>query len=162
MKRRLSFVALLAFFWLSLSGHFDLLLLSLGAISVALVTVLALRMHMVDRDGHPAQMVPRIPLFYAWLAREVALSSTAVLRMVVNGKYEPAVGRVRTRQLTPLGTATLANSITLTPGTLSLRVLSDEIEVHSLDQRLLQELQEGELPQRVLNFDNPPAVNTDA
>lgn len=156
MKRRLSFIALLAIFWLSLSGHFDLLLLSLGAISVALVTVLALRMDMVDRDAHPVQMLPRIPRFYAWLVKEIAVSSTAVLRMVINGRYQPAIGRVHTGQFTRLGTATLANSITLTPGTLSLRVLGDEIEVHSLDRRLLRELQEGDMTQRVLDFDKPP------
>ncbi len=164
MKRKLSFVVLLAIYWLSLSGHFSPLLLALGAASIALVTVLSLRMGVVDRDGHPAQLAPRIPLYFIWLIKEISLASIAVLRMVINGKYRPAVGRIKTKQTTQLGVATLANSITLTPGTMSLRLLGDEIEVHSLDRALLEDLQNGDMPDRVYAFDRPyePQEHLDA
>ncbi len=157
MKRKLSFIVLLAIYWLSLSGHYSPLLLALGAASITLVAILSQRMGIVDRDGRPTHLVPRIPMFLLWLIKEITISSLAVLRIVINGRYRPTVGRVKTGQTTQLGIATLANCITLTPGTLSLRILPGEIEVHSLDRALLEELQNGDMPERVYAFDRPDA-----
>lgn len=160
MKRKLSFVAVLAIFWLGLSGHFTGMLLGLGAVSVLLVAWLSQRMNVIDRDGHPVELFVRTPGFLLWLAREIYLSSIAVLRLIFSNLYEPAIGRIKTKQDTPLATATLANSITLTPGTLSLRVIGDEIEVHTIHAPFLAELQQSDMPDCIRRYNGQPTQET--
>lgn len=157
MKRQLSFVALLGGFWLTLSGHFTGLLLFLGAASVALVAWLGTRMQIVDRDGHPVDEIPRVPGYLLWLWKEIVLSSVRVVGIILSNDSKPKVGRVKIGSMTARGQAQLANSITLTPGTLTLRVLGDEIEVHSIHRDILAELQQSDFVERVRRFDAPHA-----
>lgn len=160
MKRKLSFVAVLVIFWLGLSGHFSGMLLSLGAASVLLVAWLSQRMAVLDRDGHPFELFPRTPGFLLWLAREIYLASIAVLKLVISNRYEPDIGRVKSKQSTALGTATLANSITLTPGTLSMRIVENEIEVHTIHAPFLADLQNSNMPDIIRRYDGQPPQET--
>jgi multicomponent Na+:H+ antiporter subunit E len=113
VRRLLRTAPVLAVFWLVLSGHVEPLLLTLGALSVAVVCWLVRR---ADLDGHyqaAAAIAPRLPWF------------SDLLQVVY------------------------ANAITLTPGTLSLDVGDDRIEVHSLDPTGVEELHEGAMLSRV-------------
>jgi multicomponent Na+:H+ antiporter subunit E len=151
MLLTLSLAALLAGFWLVLSGHYTPLLLVLGAGSVGLVVWLVHRMGIVDHESVPLRPAPRLPRYFWWLAGEILRSSVSVTRQVWSPRraLRPAIGVVPTPGLPELSQVIYANSITLTPGTLSLRVDDDGIEVHSLDPAGLRELRAGGMRDRV-------------
>jgi multicomponent Na+:H+ antiporter subunit E len=52
---------------------------------------------------------------------------------------------------------TFANSITLTPGTVSMSVYPDEIHVHALDQAGIEELKAGEMDRRICGIEGKSA-----
>lgn len=142
---------LLAGFWLVLSGHYSVLLLVFGFVSVILVLWLARRMTTVDPSGIQGQLRPSLPIYVAWLAWQVLKSSIVVTRQVWSPRQpvRPAVGSTRADGLSEVSAVAYANSITLTPGTLSLRVNDSDIEVHALDQSGLDELDGGGMIERL-------------
>lgn len=137
-------------FWLLLSGHFTWLLLSLGAVSVATTAVLVRRME-TERAGISARLSLHLPRYCVWLAGEVLVSSLAVVRQVWAPRVAPApcVDRTPTEDLPELSQVIYANSITMTPGTLSLTVDDEGIEVHALRASDLAVLQDGKMLRRV-------------
>lgn len=142
----------LAAFWLLLSGHFTPLLMGLGALSVALVVWIVRRMDIVDRESLPLHLSLRyLPRYALWLAGKALRSAMTVARLVWSPLrvLSPAVGTTQTADLPELSQVVYANSITLTPGTLSLSVGDDGIEVHALQRSGLSELQAGEMLARV-------------
>jgi multicomponent Na+:H+ antiporter subunit E len=141
----------LAGFWLVLSGSFEPLLLTLGALSVALVCWLARRAGVDQHHGATVSLALRLPRFCLWLAVKVLVSALAVVRRVWSPRLDlrPVVAPTPARHLPDLLQVMYANAITLTPGTLSLDVGDDRIEVHSLDQNGVDELRDGEMLSRV-------------
>jgi multicomponent Na+:H+ antiporter subunit E len=146
------FVALLlAFFWITLSGHFEPLLLVLGVLSVALVVLLVRRMDRTDRE--PGRLGPGLPLlgYWAWLIGCVVRSNIDLARRI----WHPALPiqrswcRLEVRVSSPLERTLYANSITLTPGTLTTDVRDDHFMVHSLSHEGIAELREGEMERRI-------------
>lgn len=142
---------LLAIFWLLLSGHYTALPLTLGLASVVLVVWITRRMAAVDGAGLRIGLPGRAPLYAGWLAGQVLLSALAVLRQVWSPRLaaRPAVGWTSTEELTEVGTVAYANSITFTPGTLSLQVNDAGIEVHALREAELRQLGSGRMLERV-------------
>ena len=71
-------------------------------------------------------------------------------RILTPGRsISPTMLRVRATQRTDLGRVVFANSITLTPGTVSVDVGEDEILVHALSRDGAEELAGGEMDRRV-------------
>ena len=127
--------AILIVLWLVLSGHYGALLLSLGAASCALALFLALRMDRVDREAIPlAVRAWRWVCYTAWLGVEIVKSNITVARVLIDPRLpiRPAVFRVEATQHSLLGHVVYANSITLTPGTVSIDLHGDAIDVLSL------------------------------
>ncbi|MHA6623129.1 Na+/H+ antiporter subunit E [Pseudonocardia sp. DLS-67] len=138
-------------FWLLLSGHYTVLLLVFGALSVLVVVVLVGRMDRADGTRVRVRMSPRAPRYAGWLAGQVVMSSLAVLRQVWSPRLapRPVVGVTPVDDLSEVGTVVYANSITLTPGTLSLQIDDAGIEVHALRRSDLDGLQAGVMLDRV-------------
>ena len=148
--------AILIVLWLLLSGHYVALLLSLGAASCALALYLALRMDRADGEAIPLAMRPgRWLLYTLWLGVEIVKSNLAVARVLVDPRLpiRPSVFRVDASQRTLLGHVVYANSITLTPGTVSIDLHGDAIDVHSLLEPDLAAL--GEMDRRVSGMERP-------
>ena len=143
--------ALLAAAWLLWSGLFKPLLLVLGAVSCVLVVILAARMRLFDHDVFSLRYTGRLVRFWAWLAREIVRSSLDVTRIVLSPKLpiSPTVTEFDTRCEHPVDRATLGNSITLTPGTLTLRVEDRRFVVHSLTAEGARDIVGGEMDRRV-------------
>jgi len=142
---------LLAAFWLVMSGHFAWLPLTLGAVSVALVAWVIWRMQVVDEESLPLRIVPRLPLYLPWLAGQIMLSALSVLRLVWSprSRIRPASGTVPAAGLSEVGKVVYANSITLTPGTLSVSFRGGDVEVHSLVEDDLAALPGSAMPRKV-------------
>jgi len=147
----LSLALTLAVIWFLLSGHTDALILGLGAASVAAVTWLALRMDLIDREGHPIHLTFRAPLFWVWLGWEILKSNLQVMKIILDPKLpiSPRMFRVPVSQKTDIGRVLYANSITLTPGTISVQVTDSDIAVHALTKEGQDGLLTGEMDRRV-------------
>ncbi len=121
-------------FWLLLSGYFTAFLVAAGAGSALAVVLLSRRMALLDREGQPIEMGLRVGVYWLWLLKEIVVSAWTVSRIIVDPRLpiSPTVVRFRPTQRTPVGLVTHANSITLTPGTITIDARADEFLVHSL------------------------------
>jgi len=138
--------------WLLLSGHGETWLLALGALSALGVLLFSLRMEVVDHESYPLHLHPvRVVRYWGWLLAEIVRSGIAVTRSILDPALpiSPTVVRVRTSGRSPLGRVVYANSITLTPGTVSIDVTEGEIEVHALTREFAQDLEGGEMDRRI-------------
>jgi multicomponent Na+:H+ antiporter subunit E len=120
--------------WLGLSGHYTGLLLSLGALSSVFIVWIAHRMDAIDREGFPIHLSLRGIIFWPWLLWEIVKSNVDVAKIILNPKLpiSPTIVRVPASQKTELGRVIFANSITLTPGTMSVHMEDHTIVVHAL------------------------------
>lgn len=143
-------LALFAVAWLLWSGHYTPLLLSLGALSCGLVYVIARRTGFFERDVYSLHLGPRLPGFWLWLLKEIVVSNIQVARIVLNPKMpiSPTIVTIDASHLPAAVQATLANSITLTPGTVSMDIDHGIIEVHCLTREAAESLKEGEMVRR--------------
>jgi multicomponent Na+:H+ antiporter subunit E len=147
MKRAFSLAILLAALWWLLSGQTSPLLLGFGVASVAGTVWVTQRMGIVDRESHPVHLSRALLRFWARLVREIVASNLDVTRAILSRPLaiEPHFLRVRTVQPTDLGKVILANSITLTPGTVTVDVEGDELLVHALTRASGQAVADGQL-----------------
>lgn len=137
--------------WLLLSGFVSAVLLGFGMVSCVLVIVIARRMQIIDAEGHPVQLFARAPGYWFWLIKEIIKANIDVAKRVLDPTLpiSPTLIRVKAVQHTALGRVIYANSITLTPGTLAIRLQKDEIEVYALTREAAERLLEGEMARRV-------------
>lgn len=151
----LSLVTSLAFFWLLLSGHTEALILGFGVASCALVAWLCHRMDIVDHESHPHHLWPKMPAYWLHLTRDTLLSNWAVAKLLLSRRPAvPVTGYVDTPLQQDITRATLANSITLTPGTLTLDVEDERMLVHALTPELMDELREGKMIPRAVSLED--------
>ena len=127
--RNIFLFAVLFAAWLLMSGHYTPLLISLGVLSCALATVMADRIGGSDEEGLPLHIMARLPAYLVWLLKEIIMSNIAT------------------------GVVTYANSITLTPGTVTIEVAekngTTEFLVHAVDQPFADDVESGEMDRRV-------------
>jgi len=151
MRNTLTLLFMLSGTWLLLSGHTNPLLLTLGLISVVAVIACTARLGVLDDEGMPVQLLPGLIRYVPWLAGQVIRSNLDVARRIINPKLpiSPSVIHVDAKRHTEVGRVTYANSITLTPGTISLDVSEETIEVHALTENAADDLASGEMARRV-------------
>jgi multicomponent Na+:H+ antiporter subunit E len=149
--RMVLMAALLAAAWLLWSGLFTPLLLGLGAFSCLLVVYLSNRMHLFDEDVYALRLSLRLFRYWAWLAGEIVRSSLEVSRVVLSPRLpiSPTLVEIESGSSHPVDRAILGNSIILTPGTLTLRIVGQRLTVHALTRHGAEELLAGEMNRRV-------------
>ena len=143
---------LLAVAWTLWSGMFKPLLLGLGVLSCALTVFLAKRMGYFDSNIFALHLSFRLVGYWLWLLREIVLSSIDVARVVLarNISLSTKVVELDASDLDPVEQVLLGNSITLTPGTLTLDVSEGRLLVHALTAEGADELVGGSMKQRVV------------
>ncbi|RME98303.1 MAG: hypothetical protein D6773_14640 [Alphaproteobacteria bacterium] len=153
--RYLSSGVVLYGFWLVLSGHYTVLTVTAGVVSVLGTLALARRMDIIDEEGHPIHLLPRATTYWPWLAVEIAKAAVDVTKLILHPKLpiSPTLIRVRASQRTSVGLATYANSITLTPGTVTARVSGNEFLVHAITREGAEDLASGLMDERVRQFE---------
>jgi multicomponent Na+:H+ antiporter subunit E len=138
-------------FWLLLSGIYTpfLVLSGLGA-SIA-VAALAQRMEVADREGHPIHLAAAALGYWPWLLKEIVKSGWQVTRIILDPRLpiSPTFVRFKPSQQTTAGLATHANSITLTPGTITVDAGPDEFLVHALTREGAAGAVDSEMDRRV-------------
>lgn len=151
MLHAISLSAVLFCTWLLLSGYFTPLLISFGVLSLIVTVGIAWRMDVIDHESHPVHLTWRIPAYWIWLLIEIMKANFDVSKTIL-GIGEPArpnVIRVKPSQRSELGQVIYANSITLTPGTISIELENGEIMVHALTQGSADDLNTGVMDRRV-------------
>jgi multicomponent Na+:H+ antiporter subunit E len=137
MARLASLFVLLSVFWILLSGQFKAWLLIVGLLSILLVTWMAWRMKLVDEEGLPLNLSLGAFAYWPWLAVEIVRSAANATRIILDPKLPiaPTMVRVKGSQKTAAGFTTYANSITLTPGTISVEAVGSSREILVFSQR---------------------------
>ncbi len=151
MLRHASHAIFLAAVWLLLSGHFDPLLLSLGLASALFVTWISARMDVVDHEAHPAEATLRFIRTWPGLAVDIVKSNFDVARRILRRDMDisPVCFTVTATQSTAMGRVAYANSITLTPGTVTIQVDGNRFRVHALSADSRASLETGEMDARI-------------
>jgi multicomponent Na+:H+ antiporter subunit E len=112
-------------FWLLLSGIYTPFLLVTGAAGALAVLLFVHRMDRFDRQGRPAQLGWRsLFSYWPWLGKEIVKSRpgmSAGESSIRVCRSRPTLVRFKPLQTTELGLVIHANSITLTPGTITDR-----------------------------------------
>ncbi len=151
VQRTLLLLLVLAAAWLLWSGLFKPLLLALGALSCALTFLLVRRMGYIDNELFALRFSFRLFGYWAWLGREVWRSSLSVARIVLDPRLpiSPRIVKLRATAPHPVDQVILGNSITLTPGTLTLDLHEGELMVHALTEAGAADVASGEMDRRV-------------
>jgi multicomponent Na+:H+ antiporter subunit E len=140
-------------FWLLLSGKFDLFHLTLGVISSLLVAWMSSDLLFLDRTrkGRLSE-VWRFILYIPWVFKEILLSTLHVtwlaLHPEMKKKIAPRMVTFKTKLKSDAARVILANSITLTPGTITVRIEEDVFIVHALSDKVARGLP-GEMEERI-------------
>jgi len=156
---RYVFMSLVAFgTWLLWSGHYTFdhtLVLVMGLLSCAFVVYLAGRLDIVDEEGHPIHLVWGMILYIPWLLWAIVKANIDVAKRVLSPglPISPRVVRVVATQKTDLCRVIYANSITLTPGTVSLVLDGEEIVVHALTKEAADDVESGDMDRRVTGLE---------
>ena len=151
MKHTISLFLTLAAFWLLNSGHYSLLILSLGFASIVLILIITHKMDVVDNESQPIYLSRKILGYYLWLIKEIIKSNITVVKHIWLGEktISPALKKIKISQQTDMGKVIYANSITLTPGTVAIDLVDNEITVHALLYKDIESLEVGEMDRRV-------------
>lgn len=147
------FIVMLAL-WLLLSGHYDPLFVSMGVGSSAVAAWFggALLEHTVGpAREHPRVRFLSLVVYVGWLIMRVIPSAIQVARIVLDPRLppEPGMVRFRTQLASPAARTTLANSITLVPGTMTIDVTDDEFTVHSFTPDAVEDLVTARMQNRI-------------
>lgn len=134
MTYALGLCAALIGFWFVLSGQTSPFFLSVATISIVATLWISARLKVIDRDGAPYHRAPQLMIYLGWLMGEIVKSNIAVIRRVVGPAHaiDPAMVEVQSSSRSSLGRALFANSITLTPGTVTVDVIGQTLKVHAL------------------------------
>ena len=142
-------LSLLITAWVLWSGIYTPLLLGLGSLSCVLSLYLARRIGFFD-EVFSLLVIPHLPRYWGWLLIEITRSSLDVARIILSRQppISPTVVEFDAAPRGPVGQAILGNSITLTPGTLTLDVHNGRLRVHCLTQSGAEALLSGEFNSR--------------
>lgn len=151
MLQVFSLIITLLLFWLLLSGIYTPFLIGAGIASAVAVTIFARRMEIADREGHPIQLGLGALTYWPWLVKEIVVSALQMTRIILDPRLpiSPTVVRFKPSQTTAPGLATHANSITLTPGTVTLEASHDLFIVHGITREGAEGAVDSEMDRRV-------------
>ena len=149
-------VIALSALWLTFSGKFDVVHLAYGVLSIGLVVLLSRNLVVAHRDPSQNQAltrlnVPRALVYPWWLVVQIIIANVQVSWIIIrpNMKIDPVLITFRTGMTSALAKVTLGNSIILTPGTFTLRIVDDRFFVHSIHESLATSLLDGTLQRKV-------------
>ncbi len=140
--------------WMVLSGPLSIdhgLLLGLGLVTCTLAVWIVVRMGILDRESLPLHLLGRGPGYLLWLIWEIFRSNLRVASIILSPRLrlDARVVHFQASQRTDLGRFIYANSITLTPGTVTTGIVGDDLEVHALVGSEVDGSEENDMNRRV-------------
>ena len=159
---RLVLIALTLFaYWLVLSGHYGTWFNVSGGIMAVAVVLFCWNKGVTDREGFPFGRIPRGLLYWPWLLIQIVKSALNVTRIVLSPSLpiSPTLVKVDAQQDSAVGLVTYANSITLTPGTISIEASEKGscIWVHAIERDGAEGFADDEMNRKVAWFEKGTA-----
>lgn len=141
--------------WVALSGQFDAFHLTLGLISSGLVTWMSSDLLFRYRDQSIAERVYegwKLSFYFLWMIWQILLANFSVLRLALAPgamkEINPSIVHFKTKLKSNFAKFLLANSITLTPGTVTIKIIGDDFYVHAINEKAAAGL-DGEMERRI-------------
>jgi len=148
--------------WIVFSGKFDAFHLGLGLISSAFVTWISQDFLFHDRKKNWDDRMREAGAFLQyipWLTIEIVKANLHVLKLAMTRQgYEeiaPRIVTIKTKLKTDFAKFVFANSITLTPGTITMLIRGDVFHIHTMSQFLEDDLLEGAIERKVAEVFEP-------
>lgn len=149
-------IVLLAAVWMILSGKLEPIYYLWGGLSIALVIWLSNKLYHIplaqdEPCGSTRINIPRLTVYLLWLVWQIIKSGVYVAYVVMHPKMpiQPMIVRFTSKQPNVLARVILGNSITLTPGTLTLDIKGSHFTVHALTRDTKDDLVNGDMESRV-------------
>ena len=148
-SKSITLFLLLFGFWLLMSGHYTVLITSLGIVSCLLCVYLTIKGKFLDNETIPIYFFPRLIQYTIWLIKEIFISNITTAKVILSKSEEPELFSVKATQNTNEGKVTYANSITLTPGTVTTQIKDNVFEVHALTKEFGDDVRSSEMDRMV-------------
>ena len=148
-SKSITLFLLLFGFWLLMSGHYTILITSLGVVSCLLCVYLTIKGKFLDEETIPIYFFPRLIQYTIWLIKEIFISNITTAKVILSKSEEPELFSVKATQNTNEGKVTYANSITLTPGTVTTQIKDNVFEVHALTKEFGDDVRSSEMDRMV-------------
>ncbi len=154
-------------FWLLLSGRFEFKFLFYGVLTAIVSAWICVPLLLLPNvDGTKKYFIfdvnlGKYAMYWLWLLNEVVKANIDVVKATVKSEMviNPRIIRFRIKMDNPMALTTLANSITLTPGTVTLNVTEDGLyEIHALTDGAAEGLLEGGMQKRVADLFGEPFI----
>lgn len=148
-------------FWMILSGHTEIKFIVYGVLtSVVTAWVTYPLLLVTNKDGNRRYFVfgislPKLFKYSLWLLWQLVLANIDVARATTsqNLNINPKVVRFYFRTDNPMAEVVLADSITLTPGTVTLNVTDDGLfEIHALTDGAAAGVLDGSMQRKVADL----------
>ncbi|MFL3658129.1 MAG: Na+/H+ antiporter subunit E [Opitutales bacterium] len=159
---RLSIFLLLCGIWIVFSGQFDAFHLTLGVLSAAFITAISSSFLFVDRSkgfGARLRQIALLPGFLLWMLYQILLSNIHILKLAFSSgeipEVKPSLVRIKTNLKTDFGKWMLANSITLTPGTITISIEGDELLIHSISSETTEGVLDDSMERKIARIFEP-------
>ena len=136
-------------FWLLMSGYYTPLILSLGVLSCILCVYLTIKGKFLDNETLPIYFFPRLIQYTLWLIKEILKSNIQTAKVIIMKSEEPELFSVKATQKTNEGKVTYANSITLTPGTVTTQIKNNTFEIHALTEEFGDDVRSSQMDKMV-------------
>ncbi len=142
-------------FYLLLSQQSSSFLLVAGALCCAFTTWISSRLEIIGDEGQPTRGLLPFLFYTPWLIKQVILANLDVIKRVwkPSKSIDPRLFELPIQVRHPVAKTLLANSITLTPGTVTVEVNEDHLLVHALTEEAETSLRKGDMEQRVLKME---------
>lgn len=146
-------------FWLLLSGFWDnTLLLILGILCSIFASLMGLKIKQQNEFDLDLGFFLRFPKYVMWLSGQILLANVDTAKRIwMPKKYpiSPTIRELQMSQSTSFGQTIYANSITITPGTVSMEINKDHVIVHALSHASIIDLQKGDMDRKVTELVTP-------
>lgn len=144
-------------YWMVMAGKFDIFHAALGVISCLFVSYMSHDLLFKNiKSGGKIKEVARFILYIPWLIYQIILANLHVVRLALSPNMydliDPHLMRFKVKIKKDISKVTFANSITLTPGTITADIIDDEFVVHALSQAVDDDLMTGEMERRVAHI----------
>ena len=151
---------LLFLFWLLLSGHYDLFHIAIGFFCCLLISYTSsdlLFVHVGTDDTH--MIIPRLLTYIPWHLYQIIISNIYLAKLVFSplSRLNPRILSYQSKLTNGLALVTFANSITLTPGTITIDLDEGTFYVHAIDDKVADDLLSGEMEDRIDKVFSPIA-----
>ncbi|MBN1777049.1 MAG: Na+/H+ antiporter subunit E [Clostridiales bacterium] len=143
--------------WIAFNGRVTLEIAGIGAVIVAALYFFCVKFldYGLRRELRILRMIPAALVYVAVLLKEIVQASFQLMRIMLRTKYEvkPQLITFCTPLKTTLAQSLLANSITLTPGTLSVFCEGEKLTVHCLDQSFAEGIENLSFQRRLMRLE---------